>query len=144
MADRIVVRLVSPIMITVQLGGLVTTLLWVFYGYVAGVPALLVSLLLISRAIQTGFVLDREGLHMRPFLPFIGPRVIPWARLRSVEVDIVIDGRQTRSKKPRIRFIADGEQEPLQLIGCRKSKISAVLERFQAQGLPVTDRRALG
>lgn len=43
-----------------------------------------VSLILSSRALQAGFVLDREGLHMRPLLPFSKPPVIPWARLQSI------------------------------------------------------------
>jgi hypothetical protein len=141
MDDRIVARLVTPTLITVQLGALITVLSWVFYDWFAGVPALVISLILIARAVQTGFVPDREGLLMRPYLPFGAPGVIPWSRLQSVDVDEVIDGVESRNKKPRIRFMAEGEREPLQLIGCRTPTIDAVLEQFRSHGLPVTDQR---
>jgi hypothetical protein len=142
MNDRIVVRPALPIWVTVQAGLYGTSLLWVKFGYTAGVPTLLVSLILISRALQGGFVLDREGLHMRPLLPFSKPPVIPWARLRAVEVG-ESRGNTEASNEAWIRVTVDGEPEPPQLLDCRnKSKLKAVLERFRAQGLPATDSRA--
>ncbi|MSP26595.1 MAG: hypothetical protein EXR75_15890 [Myxococcales bacterium] len=90
---------------------------------------------------QTGFVLDREGLLMRPFLPFGAPRVIPWARLQSVDVDEIIEGVETKTIKPRIRFMVEGDCEPRQSIGCRQPTIDAVREQFRIHGLPVIDLR---
>jgi uncharacterized membrane protein YdbT with pleckstrin-like domain len=63
MDDRIVARLVTPTLIAVQLGALITTLLWTFYGVMAGVPALLVSLLSVWRALQSTQCVDSPRLH---------------------------------------------------------------------------------
>ncbi|PRP91107.1 hypothetical protein ENSA5_58440 [Enhygromyxa salina] len=144
MEDRIVARQITPTVITVQLGGLVTALLWIFYGYVAGVPALALSLFLTWRALQTGLVLDREGLLMRPFLPFVDRAVIPWASLASVDVDEVMVGTESRTKKLRLRVMIHGQGQPLQVIGFRAPTINKVLAAMQAKGVAVTDARALG
>lgn len=141
MQDRVVARSVTPIIIAVQLCALVTALVWAFHGYVVGVPALVLSLFLSWRAVQAGFVLDNEGLHVRPFLPFAGARTIPWTRLQSVDVDQVVVGVEDRSRQPRLRIMIEGDTRPVTLINCRKPAIEAVLRAFQARGLPALDDR---
>lgn len=135
----VVGRLTTPTVIAVQLGALVTILLWVFYGWPLGVPALFISLACLRRAWQTGFVLDHDGLLIRTFLPG-GPGVVPWPKLISVDVDTVVVGTETRSRKPRLRFFVDGVG-PTQIIGCNEAAIQAVLERFRTRGLQALDSR---
>lgn len=144
MQDRIVARQLTAVVIAVQLGALVTGLLWVSYGPAFGLPLLALSLFLTWRAIQTGFVLDQQGLLMRPFLPFLGQAVIPWASLASVDADEVRVGTESRVTKLRLRFMVRGANQPLQVIGCRAPTVAKVLGAMQAKGIPVTDRRPLG
>lgn len=143
MDERIVARLALPTVIAVQLGALATVLLWLFVGWYAGVPALVVSLLATWRALQTGFVLDGQGLQIRSFLS--GGEPIPWARLRSVDVDeVVIGTNEDRRTKLRVRFMVEGETQPRQLIGCREARLEETLDSFRAKGLPATDNRPQG
>lgn len=140
MNEPIVARLVTPTVIAVQLGALVTVLFWVNFGWPAGLPTLAVSLVVLWRAARMGFTLDERGLHLREFLPGAS-RVVPWSELRSVDVDVVVVGTETRSRKPRIRFFTEPHGQ-LQVIGCKAAAIDAALERFRARGLDAQDHRA--
>jgi hypothetical protein len=136
---RIHVRESFPLVVTVQLGLLVTLLSWVFLGAIAGSFFALASALLVWRALQSGLAVDERGVEERPFLP-TRTRVVPWTQLRSVDVDEVVTGtNEGRSTKVRVRFMTETEQ--LQLVGCRPKVADRVIEVFRNRGLPATDTR---
>ena len=102
---------------------------------------MLLSTVLIWRSLNTGFVLDADGLTMRSFMPG-ADRLIPWDKLMSVNVDVVVVGvGDGRTSKLRVSFVVDGGGDFPQLVGCPKSIAKDVLARFEARSLPATDKR---
>lgn len=140
MAEPVVARFATPTLIAVQLGALITSVTWFVHGPRVGIPMLVLAVIASVRAARSGFVLDDEGLHDRPFLPFVTEVVIPWSDLRSVDVDDVVVGSEARTKQSRLRFLRD-RAPTREWFGCRDRTIDDVLDLVRAHGLPATDRR---